>query len=240
MFGIDAIDLAHCLQNHPDAFALTVLYARAVVDEMRTELLMSDICDFSAEFAEICTIHLRVTVNSGNDLDKDGTLGKCDAYCMVKCVDMTRTRSRTAFWTNTLKDNHDPVWNHGELVSLSSGQCLLFELFKDNGGPDELLGQMWLEPDAFLPHGFSGECYLEGGPGHVEEDGIKQGSLTIKVDVEEIEGVSSALRRSLCSDGGADLAFEEDPYTRTQSEADVPLEKTHHSYNHPHKKKASF
>lgn len=195
MFAIESMLLAEGLQSHPDTLALTVLYARSLVQEMNDEPGADDLADFSVEFAEVCNIHLRIKIESAKGLTNMDTFfaGKSDPYCVCKAQDFNKSRSRLAFLTQTVSNDLNPVWNHTAFVSLSSGQCLVFEVWdSDAMKTDELLGEVCVESSSFLPDGFEGELELGGG----SRKGPK-GSISVKICVEEMEARQSSKSSSL-------------------------------------------
>jgi hypothetical protein len=186
MYGIDANDLSEGFRYHIDAFAMVVLYATAFVDEIQQGDCPTDIPEFAVDISEFCPIRLKVSVNAAHALCNVGGFlrGKSDPYCLCKVQDASRYRTKTRFATPTVYDCLDPVWNHTAFINISQGQSVLFEVWDSEIGNDQLLGEVCLEPDCFMPDGFQGKLDLAGGLGN----GV--GSVSVKIMVCEVDSAA--------------------------------------------------
>lgn len=195
IFAVDATDLASALINHPDAFAVAVLYAREWLEGFNDIESPNDLSQTEAQFTEISGIRLTVTIESANGLhDADsGFSGKSDPYCVCKVQNWNKTRAKMSFVTQTINDSLNPQWNHSSSLSLCEGQSLLFEVWdSDFLTSDQHLGEVCLEHCDFLPNGFEGTLELQAGVGGTFSHnssrlgGGRTGSIAVKVVVDDI------------------------------------------------------
>merc|ERR1719443_1570953 len=127
---------------------------------------VTDMADWCIQVVENCPIQATVSVQQANDLYNADFGGASDPYCIVKIKDLTKRReAKCAFETDVIFNNLNPVWNHVETVRLAEGQSILFQVWDRDSSisDDELLGEIWLHPQDFLPSGFAGTVNLQGG-----------------------------------------------------------------------------
>jgi len=83
--------------------------------------------------------------------------GKSDPYCTCEIVGKKGSQIRTKVVANNL----NPVWDYeAEVTGFEPGNVLLFQVYDDDIGRDEILGRAMLPSDQFFPAGFAGELPL--------------------------------------------------------------------------------
>ncbi|CAE8648830.1 unnamed protein product, partial [Polarella glacialis] len=108
--------------------------------------------------------------------------GKSDPYCTCE----VKGKPATKLQTPTINDQLDPEWNfEGPIAAVGLGDSLLFVIHDDDAGKaDDLLAELLLPADKFLPSGFEGELQLTASGDVANEHGPH---VTIKISVTSAE-----------------------------------------------------